>query len=170
MPGTKLKATPTMLYIPEDELKIFKKNKPPKTSMSKFIKNSALQFINFRDIPLENISNDDNEKIIEDLKIKIRQLEREIQILKAPPEPFKDLYKIWSERIYHYITDKKGKWCKESELRGLFDINSEEDYNDYLISRHIFETTFGSPPHIEGEEEEKPDFEYNSRSGWRRVL
>jgi hypothetical protein len=148
---------------------VFKKNKPPKMSMSKFIISATLQYINFQDIPSKSVESSDDSSIIDSLHDEIALLKTElIQYKELKDEP-PTIDSIGSLKIKHFIDSRKGKKrTSEKEIRELFPIFSEEDNDNFLIDYHNFQYHYGQDFEF-NDEIIKSDYEFNTRYGWKRL-
>jgi len=153
MPPKNLKSKPLMLYVSEDEMKLFKKHaKKQRTPMSKFVKNAALFFINTPQPITKCVVDDDSKTIIDDLKSEIDQLKSDIVQLKSVPT--KGDPDRMATSIFEYLKDIK-KYASEQQLHDIFEIETEEQHTDFTIALHQLQMHYGD------------EITFNDRYGWR---
>lgn len=148
MPNNRLKSKPIMLYVSENEKDIFKKHAhKAHSSMSMWIKNAALSYINnTMHAPVEDTA------LVDQLKSQIVEFKSQIAQLKAPitqgaPDKM-------SELIFDHIKSV-GSWVTEQELHNIFNIENEEQHTDFTISMHQLQVHHST------------ELEYSAKYGWK---
>lgn len=148
MPNDRLKAKPVMIYIPENEKKLFQKHaRKNRISLSKWIKGAALAYLNnTMQAPV------DDSDLVDGLKQEIIELRQEIIQLKAVPS--QGIPDRMADQIFEHLKSV-GKYVSEDKLHDLFNISTQEEHDDFTVAMHQLQFHHAS------------EIEYSGRYGWR---
>ncbi len=144
-----MKRKGTMIYLTDHEKNLFTEHAEKyKKSISSWVRDCAIANIASSNIvPLQS----DNTEVIQ-LKQRIEFLEE--QLTETLP---KDHIKRMTAKIYRAI---KNDWINVNQLSELFEINSEEDSDDFNIALHEFQDLYLG---------DDSEFEFNSfKNAYRR--
>ncbi|MBU0599138.1 hypothetical protein KKF61_09225 [Patescibacteria group bacterium] len=147
----RLKSVP--LYLTPDEKERFTTfANEHKQSISKSIISLAIS-----QIAQSSVVIPDSQEIIQ-LKSKIEFLESRLKTLEEEITlPPKDTYQRIARQIYNLINIE---WINVDQIRTHFEINSEEENEDFNIGWHTFQITYL---------QDNPDIEFNSfKNAYRR--